>query len=128
MVTMLEHVVGLIQYHYEDDEFLVRILRQHTFEVYNVREIVEILHHLIYEQTKIREEYSSTSFIEFYRERKFDNSPSMNIFSPVDLARSSFNSARVSSNLKTIDFNCQERSNIHFVFYSASSRALSTLA
>ena len=44
-----------------------------------------------------------------YRDRKLDNSASINIFSPVDFVRSSINSARVSSNLSTSINICQNK-------------------
>ena len=53
LVKELEHVVELIQYHHEDDEFLVHILRQHRIVVCIVRVKVEIQHRLIYRENSL---------------------------------------------------------------------------
>jgi hypothetical protein len=55
-----------------------------------------------------------------YLVRRLANSASINIFSPVDFARSSINSARVSSNLKQ---SILEQKSLKVNLYSASSRA-----
>lgn len=67
--------------------------------VYIVRVTDEILHHSIY--TNSHSILNQTR--SFYRVRKLDNSASISTFSPVDFARSSINSARVSSSLEYVN-------------------------